>query len=422
MPLLVADSVSLTENLGGFEFTVYWLLDSLAKNDEVFQKNFAEKTIAKIRANDISANKGFFSSVLKIELIFHDKTRYTTILKVPGTKSSNEIKTTDEVKKFTLEENSLADSLIIMHDTECEFYETVAHLIPQIVPKVHKSKRWIKGVHLGCLHMENLSVRGKNFSYFDALTAPQFKNVINWLAYFHSKLLTTNTWQGKFTKQQKIFSEMKDMYKTGVDRSLAIAKTGKEKFRSLMNDKRVKKILYNQEFINYAFFDSYREFKLPMLLVHSDLWSSNIMFKVDEDGDVKDELAALLDWQCAHEGNFLFDFARLMICSLDGDTRREMEETVFDFYVTRLNKYLIQNGGKQVTFTSADVKRTYECMFLAHFGYGIFMFSEIFTRRKKNLGKNKLDSARMDKCTLRNIHILEDVVKLLESGKFNKWL
>ena len=92
MPLLVADSVSLTEQLGGFDFSVYWILDSLAKNDEVFQEKFAKKTIVKVNANDVSVNRGFFSTVLKVDLFFHDKSQYTTILKIPGTESLDAMK------------------------------------------------------------------------------------------------------------------------------------------------------------------------------------------------------------------------------------------------------------------------------------------------------------------------------------------
>ena len=309
-----------------------------------------------------------------------------------------------------------------MHDTECDFYEMLAHLIPQIVPKIHKFKRWVKDIHLGCLHMEDLSVKGKNLDYFDGLTVSQFKNVINWLAYFHSKLLTTDIWQGKFTKQKSFFVDMIHMQKTGIEKTLSVPRTGKKKLSTLVYHEKVQKIIYNQEFINYAFFDSYRDFGLPMILVHSDLWNSNMFFEIDEEGNVKDEVAALVDWQCIHEGNFLLDFARIMICSLEGDTRREMEETIFDFYVNRLNKYLHDCGGKEVTFTSADVRKTYEYMFLAHFASGIVMFGGIFIGRGRDLDKDSIEAARLDRCTLRAIHLVEDAIKLLESGRFDKWL
>ena len=102
MSLLVANSVSLIEKLGGFEFTVYWILDSLARNDKVFQEKFSKKTIAEIDTKDVSVNRGFFSTVLKVELMFHDKSRYTTILKVPGTESLDAVEFVDNVEEFKL--------------------------------------------------------------------------------------------------------------------------------------------------------------------------------------------------------------------------------------------------------------------------------------------------------------------------------
>ena len=38
-----------------------------------------------------------------------------------------------------------------------------------------------------------------------------------------------------------------------------------------------------------------------------DLWMSNILFRVDDDQSVTNQIVALLDWQTLVEGNPLFD-------------------------------------------------------------------------------------------------------------------
>ena len=270
-----------------------------------------------------------------------------------------------------------------MHDTECEFYSHIAPLISDYVPRVHTTQKWIKSVHQGCLHMEDLSLRGKNMDFFNSLSIPQFKSVIDALAFFHSKILKLDEsqWRGKFVSQRNIFPEMAPLIKELSPKFLKMITLGKEQLTNLYYNEKVQKILFNQDFINYAFFESYLKLGLPILLVHADLWASNIMFKTDSEGNFTDQLTALLDWQCVHEGNWIFDFVRLMICSLDGDIRREMENTIFDFYISRLTEYL----GRDPGFTAAQVKKSYEYILLAHLGHATAMPGGILSARHAGL-------------------------------------
>ena len=142
---------------------------------------------------------------------------------------------------------------------------------------------------------------------------------------------------------------------------------------------------------------------------------------VDEDGNVTDEVSAILDWQLLHEGNMLLDFVRLMLASLDGDARREAELYIFDFYVDQLNKYLAPEGRK-APYTAEQVKKAYQYMYIAHFVHIIMMAAAIFKSREIKPGEERIEEARIDKCALRVQHAFEDALQLLETGTFDEWL
>ncbi|KAE9548005.1 hypothetical protein FO519_008786 [Halicephalobus sp. NKZ332] len=440
MSFSILPGIEIEEKICGFDFTLKWLLDSLTKNDELFKKFPEDKILKRLEARDVSGGKGMFSTVLKVELFFVNKEKedekvYTTILKIPGVESFEAI-TEDgkDVEELKFGGSSLTQSIIQMHDTECDFYSLVAPLIPNFVPRVHCTQRWIRDIHQGCLHMEDLSIRGKNMDYFNTLTVPQFKNVVDALAFFHSRImnLEESRWRGKFVSQRNIFSDMISLVRDMSPKFLKITKSGKEELTELYFNEKIQTILNNQEFINFAFFESYLKIGLPIFLVHADLWASNIMFKTDSEGNFTDELVALLDWQCLHEGNWIFDFVRLMICSLDGDVRREMEETIFDFYISKLKTYLQRDPG----FTAIQMKKSYQFIFLAHLGHATTMPGAIFGARgavnasKDTVATNgssvtsesRLEEARIDRCTLRAIHAYEDALILLDSGEFDEWL
>uniref|UniRef100_A0AC34RJP3 Uncharacterized protein n=1 Tax=Panagrolaimus sp. JU765 TaxID=591449 RepID=A0AC34RJP3_9BILA len=147
------------------------------------------------------------------------------------------------------------------------------------------------------------------------------------------------------------------------------------------------------------------------------------MFETDDFGHFTDKLAAILDWQCLHEGNWLFDLVRLMICNLDGDIRREMETFIFDFYLDRLHFHLKENGHQEkVAFSAKQVKEAYETLFLGHMDHATCMPGGLLSSRGRNLETDAVEAARVDRCTLRAIHVLEDAQKLINSGRFDKWL
>ena len=117
----------------------------------------------------------------------------------------------------------------------------------------------------------------------------------------------------------------------------------------------------------------------------------------------------------------LFDFVRPMICSLEGDTRREAELYVFDFYVDELNNYL-KPFGQKAPYSSEQVKRAYEYAFLGHFPHTLMMAGGLLASRVPKPGEEKVEQAIIDKCALRSLHVLEDALSLIETGMVDEWL
>jgi hypothetical protein len=210
----VLQEYSKNVKLCGTDFTVEWLLDSLGKNDEKFIKNFSNRKVINVKARDINGGKGMFSIVLKCELFFEDSKNendiYTTILKIPSTDVWQAIRGDEKVEDMTLAGNPLIEKIVSMHKTECSFYDLIGKHVSEILPRVFKTQEWIPGKHQGCLHMEDLSKRGRNLDYYNSLSHGQLKNIIQRLAYLHQNVmcLDESKWKGKFLSQKRLFIEM----------------------------------------------------------------------------------------------------------------------------------------------------------------------------------------------------------------------
>lgn len=180
-------------------------------------------------------------------------------------------------------------------------------------------------------------------------------------------------------------------------------------------------LVCNQEFADYAYHQSYLDIGLPTLLVHGDLWTSNIMFKLDSEGKATDEVVAILDWQITHEGNLLIDFVRLLMHSCDGDVRREIELYLPEFYIDCLNSEL-KGTGMKAPFTAEQFKKAYDVLFLIHSGHHVIVGPMIFSTKSTKKGEELVDDARYDRGELRGLLIYEDAIRIMEAGDYSKWM
>ncbi|KAE9546595.1 hypothetical protein FO519_010193 [Halicephalobus sp. NKZ332] len=226
------ESVNYSKLLDGTTYTAGWVLESLRTNDPVFKEEFGSRKVKDITSYDISEGRGFFSVVLKCTVIFEDSVDeddvYSTILKVPVFLSfnKNNPKGTD-----LIEVDKLKEDAIRYHKLESGFYEDVVPYLNNFpTPKVFKTVKWILNQQEGCIHMEDLTPKGKVLKYFDSLNITQIKNIIGHLARMHKQLWTMDQqiWRGKFIENQTNFAEIMDGIMIAME---TMEEMAKERFR-----------------------------------------------------------------------------------------------------------------------------------------------------------------------------------------------
>uniref|UniRef100_A0AC35GZC3 Uncharacterized protein n=1 Tax=Panagrolaimus sp. PS1159 TaxID=55785 RepID=A0AC35GZC3_9BILA len=206
----IYDVIDLTKKLHEkYSFTNGWLLNSLREKDEIFKNLYGYNGVKDITAYDVSDGKGFVSIVLRCTVFFVDiEETYATILKIPGSDSLVEASDKSDYGDSWLTED-MRQGLTEMHQFECDFYNEIAPLLDAPIPKVFKTEPWILDKFDGCVHMEDLTNRGKSLSYFDCINLTQIKSFVRHLAKMHKNILSAEQklWKGKYLKGADCFGK-----------------------------------------------------------------------------------------------------------------------------------------------------------------------------------------------------------------------
>ena len=107
--------------------------------------------------------------------------------------------------------------------------------------------------------------------------------------------------------------------------------------------------------------------------------------------------------------------------SCDGDQRRELELFIFDYYIQQLSLELSKLGIHQLPYTAQQIKDAYELVFLIHSGF-MFVVSPMLNVKPPEEKQILAYKARKDRIELRMLHVFEDALQILDSGKFNKFI
>lgn len=169
----------------------------------------------------------------------------------------------------------------------------------------------------------------------------------------------------------------------------------------------------NKEFVSYINCQAYHDLGLQPVLVHGDLWGGNTMWKINEHGDVTNEIAAFVDWQICHEGSPMSDLARVMTLCCDGNIRREAELTIFDYYHDLLTKELA-TVGRQNPYTIEALKKAYDICFFGQALQLLVMPVFIGGTLKKTPELEPVNEAKLDKVAQRSIHAWQDMDRKLQ--------
>jgi len=123
------------------------------------------------------------------------------------------------------------------------------------------------------------------------------------LASFHAYLLcldeeSSNKWKDRYRKCP-INPSAFDVFARKAEKLLEIDKA---RFQAPFH--RLKRDIMEMDFLHYVTEGCLEELSLPVLLIHGDFHTHNIMWKTagQEGGELSDELAAILNWQVVHKG------------------------------------------------------------------------------------------------------------------------
>uniref|UniRef100_A0A914PLZ4 CHK kinase-like domain-containing protein n=1 Tax=Panagrolaimus davidi TaxID=227884 RepID=A0A914PLZ4_9BILA len=371
---------------------------------------------------------------------------YTTILKIPGI--DNLLKTMNDSEMDDEKVKDMIKPIIDIHSAECKFYNNLAPIFDVPVPKVFNTLEWIIGKQDGCIHMEDLSQKGKVLSFFDGINLTQIKNVIRHLAHMHKNVLDTDEtiWQGKYPPNPVGLDNFLDMLIPTIDifyekckrkgllcfkravtkwvpevckilirceRAVVILKGQQEldvlyAFKSIF--KKLGKIIRNKSFYQYGFNND--EIKLKSVIIHGDLHLGNIMWEINKNGEVQNDIAAFIDWQIMYEGSPMNDLARFLAMCGSGVIRRQAEEFAIDFYLECLLKEFGGDASK-VPYTREQLKMSYDYVFVCHIVFiisaAIFFFADVKEPERS------IRDAYWDSSELKIFAACEDAIRLLEN-------
>ncbi|KAK0401855.1 hypothetical protein QR680_016012 [Steinernema hermaphroditum] len=345
-----------SKNVADSPITIDWLLRNLHLSDPFFTKLNKYAAVSDVTAEDISDGKGFISKVYKVDICLNNsKEPYEVILKVPGVESFNAAYQNDHVQ----ENGTIMNDKIVavLHNTECDFYSSFAPHLDIPLVKIYKIQKRTIDEHPGALLMESMVAKGGSYSLSTGANIHQIFEVIKHICSFQAYMLSlpAEKWIGKYNFDVFGSFSKDDMFGPFFEK-LKILKPG-------MFDEGIKefdKYRMKTKFMKYIMIEIYKDLDLPAVLCHGDFWNNNVLWKIDSNGLLTNEIAAIIDWQALHEGCLTDDLSRFMCVCTDGDLRREYENEILQYYYDTITNDL----KKDVTFKVEQVRKAYEANFI----------------------------------------------------------
>lgn len=211
------------------------------------------------------------------------------------------------------------------------------------------------GSSTGFIILEDLSGNAAILHGVDkgVLSLEKVLNVVEVLANFHVWSLSTDIPLSEY------FGTAQD-YKENWGVWLECAKSAivaiKNAYPEEFGDVNVEKALHYFEFDNFLKLQNNYIGIVPPVLVHGDFWSNNIMFKINpSNGQLTDEVCAVLDWSSSWMGSCMNDFGRLFSCF-----PVEFLETHSDTILQKYYNTVKSKCGPKFTASYHDIKKLYD--------------------------------------------------------------
>uniref|UniRef100_A0AC35GC86 CHK kinase-like domain-containing protein n=1 Tax=Panagrolaimus sp. PS1159 TaxID=55785 RepID=A0AC35GC86_9BILA len=176
--------------------------------------------------------------------------------------------------------------------------------------------------------------------------------------------------------------------------------------------KKYRNLALNFDFVIWNSKDAIDELEIPRVIAHGDLYSGNIVFGIDKNGDIQNSIAAFIDWQTIHEGSPMVDMARFLSMCADGVVRRQAEQFCVKYYFDCLVK---EYGGdiEKVPYTIEKLQKAYNYAFAIQgiFALGIVPF--LLGAMEKLESSQIIKDSYKDYGTLKAYHMYQDLDRLM---------
>uniref|UniRef100_A0A914UKP3 CHK kinase-like domain-containing protein n=1 Tax=Plectus sambesii TaxID=2011161 RepID=A0A914UKP3_9BILA len=400
-------------NIGNTPFTIDWLVDLLKKSSP--QHDHDSVKLKEFTFEDITGGIGFLSTILRIKFTWNKSTSdlpNSIILKIPGMTNADghfarlpwtaeESAMMAKAKEAETMEEQLGFA-IVMHKNEMTFYEFFGGdktVVP--MPKYYFGREYDPvNESEGIIVMEDLSHGTAMAQLADGLNIKQVEAIVEQLAVLHVQSLASSDWLDKFPENEA-------MAKKGPPIMMAVAsmltRVKPEWFSGLFE--KVAPMYTREKLAEIQ--SSFEAIGMSPVLVHGDLWTSNMLWAANEKNEASDNLIAIIDWQMAHPGNCCEDIARVLLSSVDGQLRREHTEHILRVYHMKLTN--LSQGAPPFTFE--QVQLAYKAilpyaLLILLFGTPMYINIDAIVD-----GPTKLE--RQEQLLLRARLALEDVIELL---------
>lgn len=161
----------------------------------------------------------------------------------------------------------------------------------------------------------------------------------------------------------------------------------------------------------YAQIHFYRDLGLDPVIVHGDIHAGNLLWKTNENGDLENELAAILDWQLTHEGSPVEDLARFLVQVPNGVVRRQAEEFAIDYYLECLTDEFGGDASK-VPYTAEKLKQAYNYSFVIQTFFTTSLVPFFFAAIENRVSSEALSRAYFESAILKALHAYEDLDRI----------
>jgi len=413
------------------DITNGFMVEKLASGHEKVKRCLEEgMKIHSVTCKDITGTNGYCSKIYKygVELApgsgdsKDEPTRISVILKLfsyQRIRKVMEIFTAGELSQAKLDETVVKMSNI--HNRECQFYSTFGKLGLVPLAECYYTQELDSEAHSnGILLLQDLTENAYLDRFEEGLNKHKVESVVKHLARLHTYILCRDDkeeWLKPF--EAMIFDDGMLENEEGalmmgkmLDKAVELAPEVEPYI------KRLKKSFLSRDFWNFTLRDCAKQYGVPTIFVHGDLWTNNILWRKSEDGKELDEPAALIDWQIAFTGNPMYDIARLVVMCCEVDVRRELDTYILQFYLDELSRLLQEEGaGKKPPFTLENLKPAYEVIAVhqAEMLTGIIpFFTEMWSHSDLSEEEKAKNEYKIGMLKKRLLDALKDAVKILE--------